>query len=100
MVECIARRHDFSKDKWGGFKVVKSTMSFLFKPPWTFSVLAVTVLRHWACKYINRNNVFHHSHCSTLQTSIPTRTQQKQRYEFHTKIGMISLFTLGIPKMV
>ena len=28
------------------------------------------------------------------------RAQQKQRYEFHTKIGMISLFTLGIPKMV
>ena len=26
--------------------------------------------------------------------------QQKQQYEFHTKIGMISLFTLGIPKMV
>ena len=26
--------------------------------------------------------------------------QQKQWYEFHTKIGMISLFTLNIPKMV
>ena len=26
--------------------------------------------------------------------------QQKQRKEFRTKIGMISLFTLGTPKMV
>ena len=25
---------------------------------------------------------------------------QKQRYEVHTKIGMISLFTLSIPKTV
>ena len=36
-----------------------------------------------------------------VNTLIPALyTQQKQRYEFHTKIGMISLFTLGIPKMV
>ena len=28
------------------------------------------------------------------------RTQQKQWYEVHTKIGMISLFTLSIPKTV
>ena len=27
-------------------------------------------------------------------------TLQKQRYEVHTKIGMISLFTLSIPKTV
>ena len=27
-------------------------------------------------------------------------SQQKQRYEVHTKIGMISLFTLSIPKTV
>ena len=38
--------------------------------------------------------------CTQLHSYVGGQWQQKQWYEVHTKIGMISLFTLSIPKTV
>ena len=49
---------------------------------------------------LNVNLTITNIHQLEIQGAVLLTTLQKQRYEVHTKIGMISLFTLSIPKTV